>query len=119
MVPLADPTVAIAGLLLDHTPPPGEQVKGSHEPGQTGKIPIIGPGLGVTDTTTDVVQVVASEVYTIVSVPIARPVTTPAVVTVAFIPGVVLNVPGTVASDSVTEVPIHRINGPVIGDGGA
>jgi len=66
-----------------------------------------------------VAQVVVKEVYVIISVPIACPVTTPPGVTVATTPGDVLNEPGTVASVKVTEVPIHNIDGPVGGAGGA
>src|SRR3954464_13489101 len=81
------PTVATAGLLLLHTPPPVASARAVVEPTQTTRVPVMGAGLGMGSTVTSTVVAALPQllvtVYEITEVPTETPLTTPAVPTAA------------------------------------
>ena len=56
-LPDDEPTVATAGLMLDHVPPEGGQLNVLHVPGHTFTEPVIGPTEGSGFTVTTAVRV--------------------------------------------------------------
>src|SRR5664279_3662476 len=122
-VPAATPvtipplTVAIAALLVLHTPPDVASDRVIAEPLQTLVAPDIAGTTGVAFTVIDFVELtepqVVVTVYLIVAVPAATPVTTPPL-TVAIAALLVLHTPPGVASESVIDEPLQTAAAPVI-----
>ena len=118
-VPVADPIVATAGLLILQTPPPTASVSFTHVPEHKEVGPIISPGeIGVPITfTVVVVKQPVDNVYLIVSMPMVIPAVTipdddP---TVAMLVFTLLQVPPAVTSDKVVVAgEKHSFLNPVI-----
>ena len=109
-------TVALDRSLLLQVPPPAS-FKVAVEPMQTLVVPVIPAGTGLTVNVSVVMQPVGN-VYVIVAVPNATPVTTPAFTsTVAFDKSLLLHVPLAVASLSAMAALTHTLFGPVIAAG--
>ena len=113
--PVPTPIVAIPGEPELHVPPPAASVSVVVLPWQTFSMPEIGAS-GVTVTTAVAVQP-AAVVYTIVDVPLVRPLTRPVpkpMVATAVL--LLLHVPPGVASASVDVLPAQSERIPVIGE---
>jgi hypothetical protein len=115
-MPVADPTVAIAVLLLLHTPPAGVLVSVSEVPWQKSNVPPIAVGTAFTVIVCVAVAVPHTVVtaYDIVAVPAAMPLTTPEVPVVATATSDDDHTPPVVPSVSVMSLPVHTAVGPVI-----
>jgi len=86
-------------------------------PSHTVPAPVIGPGIGITDTSKVVLQL-PGIVYVITVKPAAIPPTTPVVrPTVPFVGALLLHVPPVVALASDVVAPTHICDVPVIGSG--
>ncbi len=115
--PEADPTTAIAGLLLLHVPPVGEELNVVEVPSQMANVPVMALGAVFTVTTLVAKQPPAS-VYVIVAVPAVPPVTTPEVEFTLAVPDALLvQVPPVGVLLKVVVNPEHTVAVPVIDDG--
>ncbi len=118
-MPVVEPTVAIAVLLLLHKPPDTELDSIVVVPAHKAVVPSIGPGAVLTVTVVVVSQPVAN-LYVIIAVPVATPVTIPEDdPTVAMPVALLLHVPpGTELPNGLVN-PTHTLILPVItpGDG--
>lgn len=113
-IPVNAPTEAIEGSLLFHEPPARLFEKVVELPSHTTGMPVIAPGTGNTVTRVEVVHP-SKDVYTIFVLPAVRPVTTPDVMPIPAVPGLLLlQVPPVVASLNVVELPTHTEVIPVI-----
>jgi hypothetical protein len=100
-----------------HVPPPAELLNVTLLPAQMGELPIIGPGVAFTVTTTlTAPQLLA---YETVAVPVATPVTMPPEVIVATLDGAMAHVPPLTVLLSVIVLPAHMGTLPLIGPGAA
>jgi hypothetical protein len=122
-IPVATPTVAIAGVLLLHVPNGERSPKVVDDPWHTKNAPVITDGSGLTVTV--VVTKQLPSVYLIYAIPAvppgpaARPVTKPVALIVAIdaVEGSTVHVPPGVALLSCVVNPLHTCNIPVIGPG--
>ena len=115
-IPVAEPTVAMAGLLLAQVPPDEASNSEVKDPVQTEVLPVMGNTRLVTVNDTEEEQVEGA-VYLIVVVPVVTPVTRPAVLTEATAGLLLLHVPPVEVSLSVTDEPAQTPLGPTIGPG--
>jgi len=114
--PVEEPMVAMAGLLLVHTPPATASLIVVVEPLQTPNSPVSGAILLIVRPI-EVVQPVGA-VYTMLGLPAATPVTVPEEEpTVALVMSLLAHVPPLVRSLSVDVAPAHNVVVPVIDDG--
>ena len=111
-VPLSEPTVAAAALLLIHTPPPMESLKVVVSFAHTADGPIMAVGERLTVIVVLALQP-ANDVYVITVVPVATPKTLPAK-TVATVVTELTHVPPIGLSLSVIIAPTHSAVGPVM-----
>jgi hypothetical protein len=109
-IPVTTPVAAFTGatvtLLLLHVPPVVALLNAVVKPTQTLSVPLIAAGNPLTVTTAFMVQPVGN-VYTIVAVPTAAPVTTPVALTGATDALLLLHVPPAVALLSAVVEPTH------------
>jgi hypothetical protein len=112
-----EPTVATPVEPLDHVPPGVASSRVVVELTQTVKVPVMAAGSGLTETTTERAQPVAGNVYEIVLVPIAEPVTTPPAVIGATPELELVQLPPGVVLESVLVVPRQTDADPVIAAG--
>ena len=114
------PTEAIAGAVLLHVPPTVTSEKAVDVPVQIEEAPEIAATDGTVFTVTAYVAVavphVPANVYVMVAVPAATPVTTPVLLTLAIIVLDDDHAPPKVTSDSVMLAPVHTVLKPVIGE---
>ena len=119
-IPVAEPTVATAGLLLLHVPPGVASVKANVEPMHTTQ-PDVGQEMGAGNGLTVIVVVTEQpeeRVYVIVSIPGDIPITMPdAEPTVAIAGLLLLHVPPPGELLKVMVLPTHTEVGPVIAEG--
>ena len=99
--PVAEPIVATGRLPLLHRPPVDAVPNAEVDPAHRLNVPVIEPGNGFTATGVVAMQL-AAEVYVIVEVPAATPVTIPVDPIVALLTSLLLHVPPAVTS--VNEV---------------
>ena len=116
-IPVEAPTVATKALLLVHVPPVTELCNVVVPPTHVVVMPVIG-ATGLT-VMVSVAEQPAPEVYFMTDVPASIPETTPVVVPiVATVVLLLLHVPPVMASLSVTVLPWHTEEGPVMATGG-
>ena len=106
--------VAIAVLLLLHTPPVTASLSGVESFMHTWSVPPIADGVGLTVSIVVAAQPVALVMYEIIAVPAAPPVTVPVAPTIAILVALLLHVPPVVASANVMVDPIHKAVAPVM-----
>ena len=115
-IPVVAPTVATVVILLDQLTPGvvvlNVVVPETHMP----RLPVIAATPGVIVITLVTMQFVAS-IYVIVAVPDDTPQTVPVPETVATDGSELLHAPPLVVLVSVTQLPIHTVDGPVIAPG--
>lgn len=114
--PVEEPTVAIDPLPLLHVPPAVASVRLDVEPAHASVVPEIPTGNGLTVIGVVVIQPVPI-VYVIVALPVATPVTTPPVLTIAVAISLLLHAPPAVASVTLVVKPRHTFPLPVIAAG--
>lgn len=105
-MPVPDPIVATAVLLLLHAPKAVRSLRLVEEPTHWVEVPVIGAGEDVIDSPSVAIQPVGNA-YVIVAVPAATPVTIPEVPTVAIDVLLLLQVPPVVASVRLAVEPIQ------------
>jgi hypothetical protein len=106
--PEDEPTVAIAVLLLDQTPPDVGSVSAVVAPTQARELPAMADGTGLTVNVAATVQPVLLSVKVTGAVPLATPVTTPVegpIVATEVFP--LTHVPEPARSDKVIVLPRH------------
>ena len=115
----AEPTVATLAAEVIHVPPAGAEVNVVVEPPQTVAVPVITSGNGVTVTVLVLTQPPLARVKVIVAVPVAVPVDTPEILPIEATEALLLVQPSPppVTSLKVAVVPIHIVDGPVMGAG--
>jgi len=114
-MPVVEPMIATAWLSLLQLPPETVLPKADADPVHKSNTPVITPGNAFTVTIVVTVQPVPS-VYVITDVPDVSPSTTPDKEPIDTFVLLLLHAPPP-ASVSVTELPVHNDNGPVMGDG--
>jgi hypothetical protein len=115
-IPVPDPTLATAGVLLLHVPPGTDSVNVSVLPAATVAAPPIGAGSG--STVTVIVALVPTKPYDIVTTPGAKPLSTntpPTMEKSAIVGSLDDQSPPLEESLSVIYEPTHTRFGPVIG----
>ncbi len=109
--------LAIEALLLDHVPPETALAKVVVVPGHTDNVPVTGaeevPFTDTTSVAADEPQALAIT-YDIVALPVAMPVTTPALLTVATLVFVLYHAPPPVALARADVPPMQTVAVPVI-----
>jgi hypothetical protein len=117
-IPVANPTVAIAGFEDTHTPPAGLDDKVEDTPVHIKGLPVIEVGKGFTVTTA--VAISTPSVYVIVAVPGLTPVVIPVAAPINAIDTSLLDhVPPTTGLDNVVTLPSHTLSVPVMGGSAA
>ena len=111
------PTVAFALLLL-HVPLPVASLNVVDEPAQTLIVPVIAAGNGFTVTAAVTLQP-GPDIYDIVAVPFATPLTIPLVPILAIAELLLLQAPPETDSPSEVVRPVHTFSVPVIEAGTA
>ena len=97
-MPVVEPTVATAVLLLLHMPPGVTSLSVVEKPGQTLVVPVIDAGFGFTVTGETVLQPVG-KLYVNREVPVDKPVTNPVVALTEIEDPLVLQTPPEVRSE--------------------
>ena len=116
-VPVEDPIVATALLLLLHTPPLVASVNVVVKPTHTLVVPPMAEGFGLTVKLVTAIQLVLI-VYVIVTMPSVMPVTVPVDEPIVATPGLLLlQTPPEVASVNVVVIPTHTLVVPPIAAG--
>jgi len=115
-IPDREPTVAIEGLVLVHTPPSDVSIRCVVCPWHTTRLPSIGD-IGLMTTGLTLTQPEPPP-YEMITVPDAIPHTMPVDEPIVAMEGVaLLHTPPDVASNNVAQPPTQTSVGPVIGDG--
>src|ERR1043165_3903062 len=109
VIPVAEPTVALAVLALVHTPPGVLLVRVSTAPVHACVGPAIADGIGITVTTIVVGQPVPEDVNVMVEVPAETPLTYPPDVTIVATDGVLLLQVPDPPPESVVVRPTHAV----------
>ena len=116
-IPVREPTVAVAVVLLVQVPAPLASLSAVVLPVHTVVVPVIGDGTGTTFTVVVALHRPPNE-YVITAVPRATPQAEPVVPPIVTLPVVPLTqLPPAVASLNVMQLPLHILVPPVIAAG--